>query len=215
MTNFDLPPQTIVNKVIPKNAFDTVTTARQKKKLAELVERIRWANKLSAETINLSGKDISEIQVFEIELRKPDEVADLLDVFDKAIPYPIVFWVFLNDKVFIRASKKHSHPAQENRTVIDWTFKTEWMNRSAINYAFDLKKSLDHIFYNFCQQLSSGHATTGTLDDLVAFEQQYTQLCSKIDQVKTSIKRATQFNKKVALNLELKKLEDQLSQLRK
>jgi len=210
MKVFDLPTQTIVNKVIPKNAFDTYTTPKQRKKLAEFVERIRWTNKLSPETVNLSGKDITEIQVFEIELRKQEDISDLLDVFDKAIPYPIVFLVSLANRAFIRTSKKHIHPTQENTSVIDWTFKTNWKEKQHLNFSFDLKKDLDYVFRELCNQLSSGLAKGNSIEELVAFEQSLSQLQSKIAKIKAAIQRTTQFNKKVELNQELRKLQSDL-----
>jgi len=212
---FDLPPQTIVNKVIPKNAFDRYTTAKQKKKLAELVERIRWTNKLSPETINLSGKDITEIQVFEIELRKQEEIEDLLNVFDKAIPYPIVFFIFYGNNAYLRASKKHIHPTQEDISVIDWTFKTEWIKPEGMSFSFDLKKNLDYVLQHFCNHLSSGFSNAKSLDQLVAFEREFWQLRNAIEKLKTSLKYSTQFKKKVELNQQLKRLESQLSELKK
>jgi Domain of unknown function (DUF4391) len=60
------------------------------KQMVDLIERIKWSNKLSRETINLEGKEIQEIQIFEIELRKQDDITGLLQVVDKAISYPII-----------------------------------------------------------------------------------------------------------------------------
>ncbi len=215
MNVFNLPSQTIVNKVIPKNAFDAYTTSRQKKKLAEFVERIRWSNKLSPETLNLSGKDISEIEIFEIELRKKEEIADLLAVFDKAIPYPIIFFIFYRDQAYISASTKHLHPVQEDISIVDWTFKSDWLKIPDIKMSFDLKKNLDHVYQDFCNQLSSGLSRSKSMNELVAFEQEFFQLHNKIDKVKASLKRTVQFNRKVELNQELKQLEADLAKLKK
>lgn len=215
MMIFDLPPQTIVNRVIPKNAFDSYTTAKQKRKLAELVERIRWTNKLSPETLNLSGKEITEIQVFEIQLRKQKEINEIVDVFDKAIPYPIIFIVLYADMAYVSTSSKHLHPVRENISVIDWTFKTDWQNQQAIKLSIDLKKNLDHIYQDFCKQLSSGLSHAKSLSEIVAFEQELSLLRNKIEKVKAAIKRTVQFNRKVELNQELKKLEADLANLKK
>lgn len=215
MNFFKLPPQTIANKVIPKNAFDAYTTSHQKKKLAEFVERIRWSNKLSAETINLSGKEISEIEIFEIQLRKREEITDLLAVFDKAIPYPIIFIIYYGDQAYISTSIKHPHPVQEDISIVDWTFKIDWMQIQDITLSFDLKKNLDHIYQDFCNQLSSGIFRAKSIHELVAFEQQHLQLLKKIEKVKSTIKRTVQFNLKVELNQELKKLEGDLAKLKK
>lgn len=211
---FDLPTQTMVNKVIPKNAFDNYTTAKQKKKLAELVERIRWTNKLSSDTLNLSGKNVTEIQIFEIELRKQEDIDDLLNVFDKAIPYPILFVIFYKQKMYLRTSKKHIHPTQENISVVDWVFKSEWQKISDVTYSLDLKKSLDYVFQNICNQLSSGHSKAESIEELVVFEHKFSQLQKSISSLKASIKNTDQFNKKVELNQNLKVLESELAELK-
>lgn len=159
MAVFELPTRTIVNKVIPKNAFDGFTTSKQKKRFTDLLERIRWANKLSAETINLSGKEIKEIQVFEIDLKVQEDISDLIEIINKAIPYPIIFYVSFQDKAYLSISKKHPHPVNENHSVIGWTFLSKWKARDKINYQLNLKQSLDFIYHDFCFQLSSiaGH----------------------------------------------------------
>ena len=72
MNFFNLPHQTIVAKNVPKNAFDIYTNSQQKKLFVDVVEKIKWTNKLSKETINLEGKEINEIQIFQIELRKKE-----------------------------------------------------------------------------------------------------------------------------------------------
>jgi len=57
MQIFNLPKHTVVNKIIPKNAFDNYANTKQKKLFIENVEKIRWINKLSKETVNLSGNE--------------------------------------------------------------------------------------------------------------------------------------------------------------
>ncbi|MBS0645198.1 MAG: DUF4391 domain-containing protein [Verrucomicrobia bacterium] len=213
MAAFDLPSRTIVNKVIPKNAFDSFTTSKQKKRFTDLLERIRWVNKLSAETINLTGKDIKEIQVFEIELKVQEDISDLIDIINKAIPYPIIFYISFQDKAYLCASKKHPHPVNENVSVVDWTFASKWKTKSKINYELNLKQNLDFIYHDFCLQLSSKYFKTNSIEDLVALEQKRTELNRKILNTKASISRSKQYNKKVELNIELQKLEVDLKKL--
>jgi hypothetical protein len=89
MELFKLPHTAKVNRVIPKNAFDSYTTAKQKKQFTYLIARITWTHKLSKDTVNLEGKDIKEIQVFRIELKVKEEIQTVLDIIDKSIPYNI------------------------------------------------------------------------------------------------------------------------------
>lgn len=209
---FDLPKSTIVNRFIPKNAFDEYSNAKQKRLFIEKVNKIRWLNKLSAETINLTGNDIKEIQVFEIELKQKDLITDVLKVIDKAIPYHILFILVFNDSFLLSASQKHIHPTNENLAVIDWTFTSGWIEKDSGNYKFNLKKNLDFVFADLIYQISGKPQSSElNISDLISKEQKIKQLTSQIEKLKSEIKKCRQFNKKVNLNLELLECETNLS----
>ena len=63
MEVFSLPNAAKVQRVIPKNAFDAYTNAKQKKLFTDLIARITWLYKLSPDTVNLEAKEIKEIQI--------------------------------------------------------------------------------------------------------------------------------------------------------
>ena len=160
MQIFELPRHTNINRVIPKNSFDAYTNTKQKRLFVDVVERIKWMHKLSKESINLMGKDIIEIQIFEIELRKKEKVAVLLDLIDKSIPYQIVFILRFKGEFLISASQKHAHPTNDNQAVIDWSFRSEWMQENKNPFSLNLKGSLDDIFNDLCFQISGKEKMT-------------------------------------------------------
>ena len=177
MSFFNLPKQTQVNKSIPKNAFDSYINSKQKKLFVDIIERIRWTNKLSVETINLEGKEISEIQIFEVALRQKDNIEKLLEIIDKSIPYHIIFVLNFEDQVKISVAQKHLHPTNENNTVIVWTFKSEWLNKDLIKYQLNLKGTLDSVIKDFCIQLSGKKENVDlSLNELVEKESQIEKL---------------------------------------
>ena len=122
MNYFNLPISTNVNRFIPKNAFDAFTSAKQKKKFTDVIDKITWLNKLSKETINLTGKEVLELQIFEIKLKEECYPKDLLDIIDKSIPYQIIFVLSYHDIILISTSKKHNHPLNQDNAVVDWSF---------------------------------------------------------------------------------------------
>jgi hypothetical protein len=97
MEYFNLPANTIVQRVVPKNSFDSFTNTKQKEMFTKEIAKIVWSNSISAGTINLQGKDISEIQIFTIELKGQKEIKTVLDIIDKVIPYHIIFVVEYGD----------------------------------------------------------------------------------------------------------------------
>ena len=212
MSFFNLPKQTQVNKSIPKNAFDSYINSKQKKLFVDIIERIRWTNKLSVETINLEGKEISEIQIFEVALRQKDNIEKLLEIIDKSIPYHIIFVLNFEDQVKISVAQKHLHPTNENNTVIDWTFKSEWLNKDLIKYQLNLKGTLDSVIKDFCIQLSGKKEDVDlSLNELVEKESQIEKLEKEINKLKSQIKRTKQFNQKVELNALLRQREMELN----
>jgi hypothetical protein len=212
MSFFNLPKQTQVNKSIPKNAFDSYINSKQKKLFVDIIERIRWTNKLSLETINLEGKKISEIQIFEVALRQKDNIEKLLEIIDKSIPYHIIFVLNFEDQVKISVAQKHLHPTNENNTVIDWTFKSEWLNKDLIKYQLNLKGTLDSVIKDFCIQLSGKKEDVDlSLNELVEKESQIEKLEKEINKLKSQIKKTKQFNQKVELNALLRQREMELN----
>ncbi|QGY44840.1 DUF4391 family protein [Maribellus comscasis] len=214
MSFFDFPNSTIVNRVVPKNKFDTFTSPKQKKQFTESVSKITWANKLSSETINLTAKDIEEIQIFKIELKKKDEISSLLEVIDKAIPYHIIFWVQFEDSAYLSTSSKHAHPLNENTAVIDWTFKSEWFEQADCPVKPTLKKSIDAVYKHICVQISGKQELAKkSLKSIIENQAKIHELNKEIEKLKTQISRSKQFKEKVALNLELKEKERELEKI--
>jgi HAMP domain-containing protein len=214
MSFFNLPKQTQVNKSVPKNAFDTYINSKQKKMFVDIIDKIKWTNKLSTETINLEGKEISEIQIFQVALRKKENIEKLLEIIDKSIPYHIIFVLTFDSQVMLSVSQKHLHPTNENNTVLDWTFKSAWFARDEMPYKLSLKENLDFVIKDFCIQLSGQEEDSGlSLNEIVAKETELEKLEKEINTLRSQIKRSKQFNRKVELNSILKEKERELARI--
>lgn len=208
-----LPHTSIVNRVVPKNSFDKYISSKQKKLFTEYIERIKWTNKLSKETIKLEGKEVKEIQVFEIHLKKKFENEEVLNIIDKHIPYHIIFLLLIDNEILFSAAQKHPNPTSEDTSVIDWRFSTTWLENENKLFELDLKKSLDHVFSDFCLQISGKHENRNkSLQDIISKEQLKKQLNIEIKRLETEIKNCKQFKQKVELNL---KLNDKRKELEK
>jgi hypothetical protein len=214
MDLFILPPSTRVSRVIPKNAFDSYVSNRQKRLFTDLVSKIVWTHKISPETVNLESKSISEIQLFRIELKTDQEFKPVLELIDKAIPYQIIFAVTFGEQALISTSVKHAHPVKPEQSVIDWTLKSDWFMASTNPYSIQLKKSIDAVYEDFCNQLSG--LTNGqpqSVEKIIALQRQVSDLEKEIAQLKSKIANSKQFNVKVELNMKLKSAQEALKEL--
>ena len=215
MDFFSLPSRTKVGRVVPKNAFDEYTNTKQKKQFTDGIQRITWTHKLSSETVNLEAKDIKEIQVFKVELKEQTDILKILEIINKAIPYHIVFWVEFKEQAYISTAAKHPHPTNEDISVVDWTFASEWFNMATTPFQFNLKGSLDTVFKDLCVQLTGKpDLSKKSMDSILQNQQEIDQLKKEIAKLKSAISRSKQFNEKVDLNLKLKEAEEKLNKIK-
>lgn len=214
MDFFNLPERTKVGRVIPKNAFDEYTNTKQKKLFTDFIQRITWTHKLSADTVNLEAKDIQEIQVFKVELKRKSDILKILEIINKAIPYHIVFWVEHNREAYISTASKHPHPTNEDVSVIDWTFTSDWFLKNENSFSLNLKGSIDEVFKDLCVQLT-GKPELGkqSMNSILKNQQEIDRLKKEITKLKSAISRSKQFNEKVDLNLKLKTVEKELKKI--
>lgn len=208
MNIFNLPKTTSVEKVIPKNAFDSYTSSKQKKQISDCVSKITWSHKLSTDTTNLQSKEIIEIQVFNIELKEKVEIKSILSIIDKAIPYLIIFVIRYSGFIYISTSPKHSNPHNENTSVIDYTFSSDWFEENKNTFHIELKNNLDFVYKTFCEQFNTSKVLVKNIKELVSNQKDVDNYNKEIQNLKSTISKCKQFNKKVELNMKLKDLEN-------
>lgn len=211
---FTLPSSSFVNKAIPKNAFETYANATEKKQLTAAVAKITWLHKLSPDTINLEGDAVKEVQIFQVELKKKQDINGVLKLIDKSIPYHIIFIIQFENKYYLSVSAKHLHPVNPNTAVIDWTFATEWKAIELWKHKLELRINLDHVFNTFCESISGRNTSEKkVIGDLIEYSKKRKELERQIALTKSTIYKTQQFNQKVSLNLELQRLVGELSKM--
>lgn len=214
MNIFNLPQSTVVNKVIPKKAFESYTNAKQKKQFTDYISQITWLYKISSDTVNLEAREIIEIQVILIKLKFNKDIKQVLDVIDKSIPYNIIFVVEFEGRIYLSTSTKHPHPVNKDNAVIDWTFYSNWFTSDKIPYSLNLRTSIDTVYYEFCVQLSGKlNMSSKTFQELNEYKRNSNFLEKEITKLKSSIAKCKQFNRKVELNIKLKALENEYAKL--
>lgn len=212
MDVFHLPQSSVVDRFVPKNSFDSFLNTKQKKLFSDKLSRITWTHKLALETVHLDGRDVKEIQIFEIELKEKRDIEEILVLIQKVIPYIVIFIVRYDKEYYLSTSVKHANVKNEDFAVIDYTFSSNWLSNADIPFAITLKNNLDWVFNDFCNQFKSVETTTDSIEELVEEQKQNDKLKKEIVKLKSQIAKCKQFNKKVELNMKLKKLEGRLGE---
>ncbi|GAA4724062.1 DUF4391 domain-containing protein [Brevibacillus fulvus] len=214
---FQLPSSTLVNRKIPKNKFYEKLHANQhlKELFTEQVESILWKHKLSKETIRLDPKDdIEEIQIFEIHLKEQTYSLDLLRSIDKAIPYPILHVLMVEDQAKLAIAYKERNQTDDNRSVIRSYHETDWQPVESIK--LDILQGLDlkAVYENIIRQLLPIKVKPEIeLTAVLERQAQIDKLTQECQRLESRIRAEKQFNKKVELNMELQRKRKELKQL--
>lgn len=156
----ELPSSTVVKRFVPKEKFYNKTTINNKLRqlFTDEVEKITWSNKISPETLNISGGEYKELQVFEINLKTADISNSLLKHIDTFIPYPIIFILKKPGAIKAAVSFKEPNMKNENLMKVDSYYDTGWKQTLQL----ELKgRSVDEIYKNYLYQIAPSLKAVG------------------------------------------------------
>lgn len=211
-----LPQQTEFNKRIPKQKFygHINSNAAIKSQFAAHVKTIYWRNKIAASTLNIAaGSIIPEIEVFEINLNTQNISESVLRQIDMAIPYYILFLLEHNGRY--QAVIAFKEITESKNIKVNNYYYTNWFDEKDLPLKME-GLSVDSVYENFVRQIAGSYLSSQSEESLkqsIAIADEKAKLQKQITAVENKIRKEKQFNKKVELNMKLKKLINNLEEL--
>lgn len=216
----ELPKSTEFNKRIPKKKFfeNLTVSASLKQSFVNQIKTIYWRNKIAASTVNIAeGNNVEEIEVFEIKLTGENIDEGILKQMDKEIPYHILFLLEFDGKYQAWIGYKEEAQSGSNAFKVNNYYHTEWVKVDELPVKME-GLSIDAVYENFVRQIAGGQLgeanTAEPLKDSVAKDLQKQTLEKKIVSLRIKLKKEKQFNKQVELNNEIKRLNNQLNDIK-
>ena len=193
----------------------TQTTATLKQLFVDQVDQIVWKYKLAPETINLrASKAVAEIQVFGVALRDPGLDTDVLRTIDKAIPYPLIFELTHDGKRKAIAAYKRPSETDSTKWVVSDYFETEWepeeKPRQPLPTALDLASLYERLLSAL---IPTEVGTREPLEVRVLRREAIRAQSRQVERIKSRLGREKQFNKRVAINAELRAATSELKKI--
>jgi len=214
-----LSKATEFNKRIPKQKFyeNLTVTPVLRDAFKNQIKTIYWRNKIAPSTVNLAqGKNVTEIEVFEIKLNEDNLDEMVLKQIDREIPYHILFLVERAGKFQAWIGYKEAVQYGNNAFKVNRYYHTEWLTESALPVKME-GLNIDSVYENFVRQIAGNRLvskeTGETLEKTINRDEEKVFLESKIENLKTKIRREKQLNKQLQMNNELKKLKNKLEAL--
>lgn len=214
---FEYPKSAAFRRVLPKMKIyeHGKVSTKLKSLFVTQVERIVWQYKLAPETINLPPtKTVPEIQIFHIALKTGELNEDLLRCIDRAIPFPLIFELHYGDKRKAVATFKRPNDADSAKWVIGDYFSNQWETdtapRTPLPVALNLQVLYDKLITPLMPltgfQNEPLQARVERMERIRATERE-------VAKIEARLAREKQFNKRVAINAELRDAKQKLQKL--
>lgn len=208
------PERAYFGRRVPKKAFTSklALDSPVRRSLTEDVERIEWTWSLKEATLNLpAGQDVTEIEVFTVRLKQATFDNRLLRALDRQIPYHLLYLMEYAGKMQAWISYKETAAANEAFRVGQY-YHTDWLEPEALPLAIE-GATLDDVYEHFVRHVAGGalrqRVPEETLQTSVETATRIAALDKQLADVKRKIRKEKQFNRKVALHGEKKRLEQE------
>ena len=216
-TLFQYPPNAAFGRVLPKNKIyqHASPNSSVKELFVRQVEQITWQFKLAPETINIKGtKAVPEIQIFSITLKEGELKNDVLHCIDRAIPFPIFFELRFEERIKPVASYKRPNEADSTKWVLSEYFEGKWIPGSVSRVPLPVVRDLSLLYAElFSPLLPYPPRPQESLKDSVE-RMECVRLKEKdLERCEARLRKERQFNRKVEINAELRKLKKEFEEL--
>lgn len=187
--------------------------------------------------INLKSESFHEVEndneFNSFSLREEGKINRIADIILRFIPYPIVLSFQYNER-YIRLFTSHIQDSliDKDKITLDELISTNWidtenMNKFAENFFNNIK--LDNLnfkntytFYDdiikaiimYNGEINTGKEINISVEKIKKINNKISKINLEITDLKNQIKKESQFNKKVDLNMKIKVLNDELIKLK-
>ncbi|MCW5686940.1 MAG: DUF4391 domain-containing protein [Pseudolabrys sp.] len=214
---FDYPKSAAFGRVVPKNKIYEHADANTALKdlFVREVDQIVWRFKLAPETTNLDATAaVGEVQVFGISLKTGHLDEAVLRAIDKAIPFPLIFELTWRGKRKATAAFKRPSEADGSKWVISEYFATDWAPEDAPREPLPVSLDLGALYDRLLTAMMPASAQIS--EDIQTRVDRMEAIRAKtreLDRIKARLAREKQFNKRVAINAELRTAKQELERL--
>lgn len=214
-----LPAATEFNRRIPKQKFyeNLTVTPALKRVFIDQIKLIYWRNKLAPTTLNISaGEQVTELEVFEIQLKEPALDEAVLRQIDREVPYHILFVLTCGGRAQAWIGYKQAAASGANAFKVDTYYHTDWMPEGELSLRLD-GLTTDAVYESFVRQIAGDKLgavdTAENLQASVDRSKEREDLKKRIAALQKKIWAEKQLNRQVEMNAELKRLKNELEVL--
>lgn len=235
----DIPKSCEVGNTIFKKLFleNAKLNKADKDIFTKNIDKIKWDYSLKTDNINIKSykdenKEYTEIEFITIKLRSHGKTKRIAEIIMRTIPYPMILTFENSNEIRLFTGHLRINQADTNKNTIDEFIFTDWidldnLDENDIALFEDLKlKNLNFTnfltFYNCIIENIIRYNVSKISDislDLGVYElkdiyDEINNINNQIELIKGKIKKETQFNRIVKMNIDINVLKEEREKLR-
>ncbi|ACB83960.1 DUF4391 domain-containing protein [Natranaerobius thermophilus] len=237
--NMKVPDSCEVNKPIYKKLFyeNAYLGKKDQELLSKNIEKITWLYSFKPDTINIlpyndKEREYEEIAVIEVLLREQSHIKRIAEIIQLTIPYPLIIIFNYGQKILFNVAHKRVNMSDESRNTYEELIFTDWVDLASLNKndkkfikSLDITKFSFTNFYWFYSDFvdrinifnvslyADEYLLEHDANDLKQIHDEIKDLEQRISQLQSDLKKEDHFNKKVKMNVEIKKLKEEKKNL--
>lgn len=228
----NIPDSCFIGSTIYKKLFyeNANLSSSDKYLFTDIINKIVWLYCLKPETINIpvykdEVREYPEIEVIEVLLHKEYKLNRIAEIIMRTIPYPMLLIFKLEDKRKLYVAHQRTNQSDSSKNTIEEFIATDWLESDSVLFAkLDIKQMRFTNFYTLYSDIVDAisiynlSAIMPTDDTITGAEAR--ELSAKIEDIeqrianlRSKLKKESQFNRKMELNIEIKRLEQSKNKL--
>ena len=225
------------NTIFKKFFYENAHLNRSDRELfIRSIDKIKWEYCLKNETINIKPfkddiREYNEVEILKIELKIPNKTKRIAEIVMRAIPYPMVLIFRYNNEIQLFTAHQRFNLSDINKNTLEELIFTDWINLDdpdetdeKLFERLNIKNLSFTNFYTFYKDIVDvlikynaskliGEPVTEDADEVKSVYDDLTLIDDEIESIKTKIKKETQFNRILEMNIKIKELKDKKEEL--
>lgn len=237
----NIPSSCEVNNTIFKKLFyeNAAMSSSDKEIFTNHINKIVWKYSFKEENLNIKGYktdelEYEEIAVIEVSLSNDKKYKRIAEIIQNAIPYPLILVFVIEDRILLNTASKRINKVDISKNTVEDYIYSSWINFANLNdneekflQSLNIRDfSFINIYKFYCSfvekvKMFNASAVTGDFESLKnkdieevnTLNIQIESLNIEIEKLRGDLKKEQHFNKRVDINIKIKKIESKRDNL--
>jgi hypothetical protein len=221
---------TLFKKLFYENAS---MNAKDKDIFKDHIKKITWEYSFKPNTINIQPykddeREYEEVALIAVDLEEDSKYKRIAAIIQKTVPYPLILVMKYDNRVIVNVAHKRINKNDEMKDTVEELIFTEWIDSehleereisfiesielNSLSYSNFYRFYCDFVDrinkYNASQYSEEIYAKDMESGQLKLITDEIEEIEKQILSLRSNLKKEKHFNKKMKLNIEIKKIEE-------